>query len=99
MNQISPLQQARYGYQPKLPPVFLECGPFATARSGEATCSVSDQEQIKALFPDTYGLPGVTFASRSAFDCPAIKAGVILSGGQAPGGHNVISGFWAVRAA
>ncbi len=94
MNQISPLQQARYDYQPKLPPVFLECGPFAAARSGEETCSVSDQKQIKALFPDTYGLPAVTFVRRSVFDCPPIKAGVILSGGQAPGGHNVIAGLF-----
>ena len=94
MNQISPLQQARYEYQPKLPAVLLECGPFATARSGEATRSVADQEQIKALFPDTYGLPAVTFARGPAFDCPAIKAGVILSGGQAPGGHNVIAGLF-----
>ena len=51
MNQISPLQQARYDYQPKLPSVFMECGPFAAARPGEETQSVAEQEQIKALFP------------------------------------------------
>ncbi|MGI6355624.1 MAG: diphosphate--fructose-6-phosphate 1-phosphotransferase [Lentisphaeria bacterium] len=94
MNQISPLQQARYDYQPKLPSVFMECGPFAAARLGEETQSVADQEQIKALFPDTYGLPAVTFVRNSTFDCPPIKAAVILSGGQAPGGHNVIAGLF-----
>ncbi|HOG49799.1 MAG TPA: diphosphate--fructose-6-phosphate 1-phosphotransferase [Lentisphaeria bacterium] len=94
MNQISPLQQARYDYHPKLPSVFVESGPFAAARSGEETHSVADQEQIKALFPDTYGLPAVTFVRNSTFDCPPIKVGVILSGGQAPGGHNVIAGLF-----
>ncbi|HPY89655.1 MAG TPA: diphosphate--fructose-6-phosphate 1-phosphotransferase [Lentisphaeria bacterium] len=94
MNQISPLQQARYDYQPKLPSVFMESGPFAAARSGEETHSVADQKQIKELFPDIYGLPTVTFARGSTFDCPPLKVGVILSGGQAPGGHNVIAGLF-----
>ncbi|NLF62349.1 MAG: diphosphate--fructose-6-phosphate 1-phosphotransferase, partial [Lentisphaerae bacterium] len=76
MNQISPLQQARYDYQPKLPSVFMESGPFAAARSGEETHSVADQKQIKELFPDIYGLPTVTFARGSTFDCPPLKVGV-----------------------
>ncbi len=72
----------------------MESGPFAAARSGEETHSVADQKQIKELFPDIYGLPTVTFARGSTFDCPPLKVGVILSGGQAPGGHNVIAGLF-----
>ena len=94
MTQISSLQKARASYAPKLPPVLTECGPFVTAKLGEPTQSVADQDKIKALFPDTYGLPSVKFERGKAFDAPAIKVGVILSGGQAPGGHNVISGLF-----
>ncbi|MGI5925491.1 MAG: diphosphate--fructose-6-phosphate 1-phosphotransferase [Lentisphaeria bacterium] len=94
MSKISPLQKARSEYTPKLPPVLLECGPFAAARLGEPTQSVADQADIKRLFPDTYGLPAVTFVRGESFDCEPIKAGVILSGGQAPGGHNVIAGLF-----
>ncbi len=94
MTQISSLQKARASYAPKLPPVLNECGPFVTAKLGEPTQSVADQDKIKALFPDTYGLPSVKFERGKAFEAPAIKVGVILSGGQAPGGHNVISGLF-----
>jgi len=94
MSKISPLQKARSEYSPKLPPVLQECGPFATARLGEPTQSVADQDAICRLFPDTYGMPAVTFACGESFDCEPIKAGVILSGGQAPGGHNVIAGLF-----
>ncbi len=94
MTMISPLQKARAAYAPKLPPVLAECGPFAKANAGEPTQSVADQEQIKRLFPDTYGLPAINFTAGKPFDCPALKVGVILSGGQAPGGHNVIAGLY-----
>ncbi|MBP5640552.1 MAG: diphosphate--fructose-6-phosphate 1-phosphotransferase [Victivallales bacterium] len=94
MTMISALQKARASYSPKLPPVLNECGPFATANTGVPTQSVADQEKIKSLFPDTYGLPAVNFTAGKPFDCKAIKAAVILSGGQAPGGHNVIAGLY-----
>ncbi len=88
----SPLQIARAAYQPKMPasitgnPVIVE---------GKATESVADQAEIKKLFPNTYGLPIVTFENGDkAAAAKAINVGVILSGGQAPGGHNVISGIF-----
>ena len=94
MTEISPLQKARAAYTPKLPAVLKECGPFATATLGAATQSVADQEKIKALFPDTYGLPVIRFEKGTARSTAPIKVGVILSGGQAPGGHNVIAGLF-----
>ena len=94
MTQISPLQKARAAYAPKLPPVLNECGPFAKAQLGEPTQSVADQDKIKALFPDTYGMPAIKFVNGVQRDTQPIKVAVILSGGQAPGGHNVISGLF-----
>ena len=94
MTMISALQKARASYSPKLPPVLNECGPFATANMGAPTQSVADQEKIKELFPDTYGLPAVNFTAGKPFACKALKVAVILSGGQAPGGHNVIAGLY-----
>lgn len=64
------------------------------AVAGAATQSVADQEAIKALFPNTYGMPLITFEAGEAVQLPAMNVGVILSGGQAPGGHNVISGLF-----
>ena len=64
------------------------------AVAGAATQSVADQEAIKALFPNTYGMPLITFEAGEAVTLPAMNVGVILSGGQAPGGHNVISGLF-----
>ncbi len=88
----SPLQIARASYQPKLPAVFK--GNVAL-NEGAATQSVADQDEIKALFPNTYGMPIINFtATETAKSYPAIAVGVILSGGQAPGGHNVISGLF-----
>lgn len=92
--QISPLQKARAAYQPRLPKILAENGPFATARTGEPTQSVADQDAIKRLFPDTYGLPAIDFIPGEKRETAPIKAGVILSGGQAPGGHNVIAGLY-----
>ncbi|MFP4164733.1 MAG: diphosphate--fructose-6-phosphate 1-phosphotransferase [Chitinispirillaceae bacterium] len=91
---ISPLQKARAAYQPKLPKVLAQYGSAVKASTGEPTQSVSDQEQIKALFPNTYGLPVVTFEEPAQKEIEAMKVGVILSGGQAPGGHNVIAGLY-----
>ncbi|HPD27301.1 MAG TPA: diphosphate--fructose-6-phosphate 1-phosphotransferase [Paludibacteraceae bacterium] len=88
----SPLQIARASYQPKLPAVFK--GNVAL-NEGAATQSVADQDEIKALFPNTYGMPIINFtATETAKSYPAIAVGVILSGGQASGGHNVISGLF-----
>jgi pyrophosphate--fructose-6-phosphate 1-phosphotransferase len=88
----SALQIARADYIPKVP-VALKGAVKAV--EGEYTESVSDQDEIKALFPNTYGMPVVTFEkSNQKAILPAINAGVILSGGQAPGGHNVIAGLF-----
>jgi len=98
---ISPLQRVRYAYQPKLPAILRENIADVVPTLGEKTSSATDQETIKALFPHTYGLPRVSF-SKGKNDKIAQKrnVGVILSGGQAPGGHNVISGlFDALKAA
>ena len=87
----SALQIARAAYQPKLPKALKGA---VIAKEGEATQSVADQEAIKALFPNTYGMPLIQFVEGQATEFPAINVGVILSGGQAPGGHNVISGLF-----
>lgn len=94
MTQISPLQKARASYQPKLPPVLRECGPFASAKAGAATESVADQAKIKERYPDTYGMPAISFEKGAPRATAPIKVAVILSGGQAPGGHNVIAGLF-----
>ena len=87
----SPLQIARASYQPKLPGVFKK---DVLLVEGEATQSVADQEDIQKLFPNTYGMPLVTFKEGERKEYPQVNVGVILSGGQAPGGHNVISGLF-----
>ena len=97
MTKKSVLQQARAAYQPKLPTALWG---NVKAVEGAATESVADQEQIKKLFPNTYGLPELRFekdtdvAKVKSSDKEVINVGVILSGGQAPGGHNVISGLF-----
>ena len=87
----SALQIARAAYQPKLPKALKGA---VKVEEGAPTQSVADQEAIKALFPNTYGMPLIKFVEGEAMDFPAINVGVILSGGQAPGGHNVISGLF-----
>ena len=85
----SALQTARAAYLPKLPEA-IKAGVKVV--EGAPTQSVADQAEIKELFPNTYGMPVLTFAkSDEKKNYPAINVGVILSGGQAPGGHNVIS--------
>ena len=87
------LEQMRLTYRPKLP-VTLRCPVRAV--EGEPTQSVADQEAIKALFPCTYGMPELTFERDDSAMPPEkpFNVGVILSGGQAPGGHNVICGLY-----
>ena len=90
---ISPLQKARSAYAPKLP-VALRKGALVKVVSGEPTTAVSDVDKIKALFPSTFGSPVLTFEQGEGAKGSAINVGVILSGGQAPGGHNVIAGLF-----
>ena len=91
-NEKSPLQLERALYEPKLPqalrgPVFL--------KEGKPTTSVGDQETIQKLFPNTFGQPVITLEkANNQTATPVVKVGVILSGGQAPGGHNVIAGLF-----
>lgn len=91
---ISVLQKARAAYNAKLPPA-LRNGAIISIEEGAATTSVNDQEKIKELFPNNYGKPQITFQAReNKIPMNPINAGVILSGGQAPGGHNVIAGLF-----
>ncbi len=87
----SPLQIARASYQPKLP---ASLKGNVVLKEGAATESVADQADIKALFPNTYGMPVISFEPGEKKEYPVKNVGVILSGGQAPGGHNVISGIF-----
>ena len=95
MTKLSPLQIERLKYQPKLP-LSLQNGVNSLELvEGSATQSVRDQEQIRALFSNTYGKPTVTFKQTSSSATSEVRnVGVILSGGQAPGGHNVIAGLY-----
>ena len=95
MTKLSPLQEERLKYQPKLPQSLSQGINSLEMVEGSATQSVRDQEQIKALFSNTYGKPVVTFkVSGSSSSSQTRNVGVILSGGQAPGGHNVIAGLY-----
>jgi len=92
---LSPLQIARYQYTPKLPGMLRNGISEICVKNGEPTESVADQEKIKALFPNTYGKNEITF--QKGENTSAAKkqvVGVILSGGQAPGGHNVVCGLY-----
>ena len=92
---LSPLQKARYEYSPKLPGMLRNGIAEICVKEGNETQSVADQDKIKALFPNTYGKKEITF-EKGANTSAAKKqvVGVILSGGQAPGGHNVITGLY-----
>ncbi|MBR3734382.1 MAG: diphosphate--fructose-6-phosphate 1-phosphotransferase, partial [Lachnospiraceae bacterium] len=97
---LSPLQKARYEYTPKLPGMLRGGIAEICVKDGAATQSVADQDKIKALFPNTYGKNEITF-QKGANTSAAKKqvVGVILSGGQAPGGHNVVCGLYdAIKA-
>ena len=95
MKKFSPLQIERLKYKPKLPSSLSSGINNLRLVEGAATQSVQDQEQISMLFKNTYGKPVVTFNSVSSSNMSCVRnTGVILSGGQAPGGHNVIAGLY-----
>lgn len=87
----SALQNARAAYQPKLPKALQGA---VKIKEGAPTQSVDNQEDIKKLFPNTYGMPIIEFEPAASENNSKINVGVILSGGQAPGGHNVITGLF-----
>ena len=89
--EISALQKERAGYQPKLPKALQGA---VKVKEGAPTQSVDNLEDIKKLFPNTYGMPLVEFEPADSANNAKMNVGVILSGGQAPGGHNVISGLF-----
>ena len=93
---VSELQAERAKFKPVLPAI-LKGGPASvTPRSGPPTVSVADPDTVETLFPQTYGMPLVTFVRgrNSGLAKKAVKVAVVLSGGQAPGGHNVIAGLF-----
>ena len=93
--KLSPLQIARYQYNPKLPGMLRNGISEICVKNGEATQSVADQKKIQALFPNTYGKNEITFQKgENTSEAKKLTVGVILSGGQAPGGHNVICGLY-----
>ena len=93
--KLSPLQLARYQYNPKLPGMLRNGISEICVKNGGATQSVADQEKIQALFPNTYGKNEITFEKgENTSEAKKQVVGVILSGGQAPGGHNVICGLY-----
>ena len=95
MTNLSPLQIERLKYQPKLPASLANGINHLVSQEGSATESVANQEEIKALFKNTYGKPTVTFQTSTESTPSEVRnVGVILSGGQAPGGHNVIAGLY-----
>ncbi|MCF0111489.1 MAG: diphosphate--fructose-6-phosphate 1-phosphotransferase [Erysipelotrichaceae bacterium] len=93
--ELSSLQKARYQYNPKLPGMLRNGIAEICVKEGLETQSVADQEKIKALFPNTYGKKEITFEKGANTSTPKKQVvGVILSGGQAPGGHNVVCGLY-----
>ena len=93
--KLSPLQKARYQYIPKLPGMLRNGIAEICVKEGAPTSSVADQEKIKALFPNTYGKNEITFQKgQNTSVAKKQVVGVILSGGQAPGGHNVVCGLY-----
>ncbi len=101
MREISPLQKERLNYQPKLAGALANGINAVKLALGEATSSVADEKDIQELFPNVYGKPIAKFASVGEdLSTETKNVGVILSGGQAPGGHNVIAGLYdALKAA
>ena len=95
-SNVSPLQSARTSYQPKLPKILRSNASKVGIKLGKATHSIADQKEIHQLFSKTYGQPEVSFQagkSPASFKKP-IKVALVLSGGQAPGGHNVVAGLF-----
>ena len=95
MKSVSDLQTARYAYKPKLPAVLNGAVEKLSLGVGKKTEAVSDKKELKELFAHTYGKPlAQVQKGKNPAALNKIKAGVILSGGQAPGGHNVICGLY-----
>ena len=95
MTNLSPLQIERLKYQPKLPASLANGINHLVSQEGSATEAVANKDEIKELFKNTYGKPTVTFQTSTESVSSEIRnVGVILSGGQAPGGHNVIAGLY-----
>ena len=95
MTNLSPLQVERLKYQPKLPSSLASGINHLQLIEGSATQAVANQDEIKALFKNTYGKPTITFQTTTETTQSDLRnVGVILSGGQAPGGHNVIAGLY-----
>jgi len=93
--ELSSLQKARYQYAPKLPEMLKSGIADISVKEGEDTKSAADCEKIKALFPNTYGKKEIVFQKgQNTSQSKKQVVGVILSGGQAPGGHNVICGLY-----
>ena len=93
---VSELQIERKKFKPVLPEIFKNGPASVKPKSGKATKSISDQTKVKEIFPNTYGMPEITFikGANNAAKKKAIKVAVVLSGVQAPGGHNVIAGLF-----
>ena len=95
MTHLSPLQKFRYAYEPKLPTVFHGDIADIAVTLNEPTEASADREQLRGLFPLTYGAPVARFIRGTNDAAGRVRRiGVILSGGQAPGGHNVIAGLF-----
>ncbi|MFQ3620720.1 MAG: diphosphate--fructose-6-phosphate 1-phosphotransferase [Spirochaetales bacterium] len=93
--ELSPLQKARYAYKPKVPPLLKKAVGAIKAELGKPTEAFSDRKELKALFKHTYGQPIATLVGgKNPKATQKMNVGVILSGGQAPGGHNVIAGLF-----
>ena len=95
-KMISPLQQVRSEYTPKLPPA-LRSGASVKVEKGAPLAAFADAEKIAALFPSTSNMPDLKFSAGDAGESKPVNVAVILSGGQAPGGHNVIAGIYEDR--
>lgn len=95
-SNISPVQKARLSYKPKYPKVLAGPSGKVALKNGKPTQSIKDQDAIQKLFPQTYGQPEVFFVPGKASPKmkKAIKVALVLSGGQAPGGHNVVAGLY-----
>ena len=95
MTELSLLEKHRRAYKPKLPSSLAQGISKVVLTKGSATEPLSDAAEVKALFPHTYGLPLINFSQGSSnISVRALTVGVVLSGGQAPGGHNVICGIY-----
>jgi diphosphate-dependent phosphofructokinase len=95
MATISALQSARYTYKPELPELLCTTAEKISIETGSQTCPEKDADEIHTFYPKTFGKPVLTFcAGHNPSAAKKTRIGVLLSGGQAPGGHNVIAGLF-----